>query len=44
MAENEIVRRHHPLSGCGFEETGREWRTEEPGVVQSMGLPRVGHN
>ena len=22
----------------------RQWRTEEPGVLQSMGLKRVGHN
>ena len=24
--------------------SGRQWRTEEPGVLQSMGLPRVGHD
>ena len=23
---------------------GRQWRTDEPGVLQSLGFPRVGHN
>ena len=27
-----------------WENSGRQWRTEKPGKLQSMGLQRVGHN
>ena len=33
---------HHRLSGHEFEQApGKWWRTEKPGVLQSMGLQRV---
>ena len=35
-----MVREHHRLSGHEFEQT----ETGEPGVLQSMGSPRVGHD
>ena len=45
MAENEMVKEYHQLNGHEFEQTpGRWWRTEEPGVLQSMGLQRVRHD
>ena len=34
-AENEMVRQHHQLNGHEFEQTP-QWRTEEPGVLQSL--------
>ena len=37
--EDEMVVWHHLLNGYEFE----EW-TGRPGVLQSMGLQRVGHN
>ena len=44
MAEDEIVGWHHQHNGHEFEQTLGERRTEEPGVLQSMGSQRVGHN
>ena len=44
MTEDEMVRWHHQLNGHKFEQVERKWRTEEPGVLQSMGLQTVGHN
>ena len=44
MAEDEMVRQHHQCSGHEFEQTAEQGRTGEPGVLQSMGLQRVGHN
>ena len=36
---------HHQLNGYGFEQNSRrQWRTEEPGVLQAVGSQRVGHN
>ena len=35
-AEDEMVGWHHWLSGLEFESTGRQWRTEKPGMLQSM--------
>ena len=40
-----MVEWHHRLSGHEFEQNSRrQWRTEEPGVLQPMGSQRVGHN
>ena len=39
--ENEVVGWHHWLNGAN---SGRQWRTGKPGMLQSMGLQRVGHN
>ena len=36
---------HHRLNEHEFEQNSRrQWRTEEPGVLQPMGSQRVGHN
>ena len=37
MTEDEMVGWHHRLNGHEFEQTLPEWRTEEPGVLQSIG-------
>ena len=39
------VRKHHELNEHEFEQTqgDRQWRTGEPGVLQSTGLQRVRH-
>ena len=42
-AEDEVVRRHHWLSGREFEQTLRDRGRREIGVLQSMGSHRVGH-
>ena len=39
--EQQIVRWHHWLNGDEF---GRPYKTEEPGMPQSMGSQRVRHN
>ena len=45
MAEDEMVRQHHQLNGHEFEQTpGKQWSTEEPDVLQSIAMQRVGHN
>ena len=44
VAEGEMVRWHHRLSGHAFEQTPREWGTGKPGVLQSVGAQRVGHD
>ena len=44
VAKDEIVRYHHWLNGHGFEQTQRSRRSGEPGMLQSMGLERAGHN
>ena len=44
MTENVMVGWHHWLNGHEFEQTPGEWRTENTGVLQSMGSQRVGHN
>ena len=40
VAEDEMIGWHHRLNGHEF---GRQWRTEEPGMLQFMGLQRVEH-
>ena len=42
--EGEMVGWHHWLNGHESEQTARWWRTGKPGVLQSMGLQRVGHD
>ena len=44
VAEDEMVRYHDQLSGHEFEQILRECRTKESGILQSMGLQRVGHD
>ena len=39
-----MVRQHHLLNGHEIKETGRQWRTAELAVLQSMGSQRVGHD
>ena len=38
-----MVRKHHGLNGQEFEQTLRNSQ-EEPGMLQSMGSQKVGHN
>ena len=38
MAEDEMVGCHHRLSGHEFEQTGRLWKTEEPGCAAVHGV------
>ena len=40
-AEDDIVRWHHWLNGHEWENPGRQWRTNDPGMLQSVGLQRV---
>ena len=42
--EDEMVGWHHRLNRHESEQTLGEWRTEEPGVLRSMGSQRVLHN
>ena len=42
--EDEMVRWHHQFNGHEFAHSRRWWRTRKAGVLQSMGLQRVGHN
>ena len=42
MIEDEIVGWHHQLNGHEFEQTLEIVMDKEPGVLQSMGLQRVG--
>ena len=51
VTEDEISGCHHWLSGHALSsnsmvwaKSGRHWRSEEPGMLQSMGLQRVEHN
>ena len=45
VAEDEMVGWHHPLNGHEFEQTlGNGEGQGTPGVLQSMGSQRVGHN
>ena len=44
MTEDEMVGWHQGLNGHEFEQTlGDSERTGKPGVLQSMGSQRVGH-
>ena len=40
--EDELVGWHHQLDRHEFDQTPGQWRTGKPGVLQSMGLQRVG--
>ena len=40
-AEVDMVRQHHWLNGHEFDQTGRQWRTEEAGMLQSMGVTKT---
>ena len=42
--EDEMVGWHHRLNGHEFKYSGSWWWTGRPGVLQSMGSQRVGHN
>ena len=42
-AEDEMFRQYPWLNRHEFEKTPREWRTGEPGVLQSMRSQRIGH-
>ena len=45
MTEDEMVGWHHQLNGHDFEQTmGDSEGQGKPGVLQSMGLQRVGHD
>ena len=46
MTENEMVGRHHQLNGHEFEQApgDGEGRIGAPGLLQSMGSQRVGHD
>ena len=45
MAEDKMVGWHHQFNGREFEQTlGDSEGQGKPGVLQSMGLQRVGHN
>ena len=45
MTEDEMAGRHHRFNGHWvWVNSGSWWWTGKPGVVQSMGLQRVGHN
>ena len=44
VTEDEMVGQHHRLNGHEFEQIPGEWRTGKPGVLQSMGLQRTGHD
>ena len=45
MTEDEMVGWHYSLNGHEFEQTrGDGEGQEKPGMLQSMGSPRVGHN
>ena len=44
MTEDKMVGWHHQLNGHGFEQTpGNSEGQGKPGVLQSMGSQRVGH-
>ena len=44
MTVDEMVGWHHRLNGLEFEQIWEIVKDREPGVLQSMGLQRVGHN
>ena len=45
MTENEMVGWHHQLNGHEFEQAlGDCEEPRKPGMLQSMGSKRVGHN
>ena len=44
VEEDEMVGSHHQLNWHHWANSGRQWRTDEPGMLQSRGLQRVGQN
>ena len=44
VTEEEMFGWHHWVTGHKSEQTRRQWKTGKPGVLQSMGSQRVGHN
>ena len=44
MTEDEMVGWHHQLDGHEFVQAPVVGRTGKPGVLQSVGSQRVGHN
>ena len=44
MREDEMVRWHHRLNEHEFGQTPGVGDGQKPGVLQSMGLQRVGHD
>ena len=44
MTEDETVGWHHWFNGHEWASSGGLWRTGKPGVLQSMGSQRVGHD
>ena len=44
MTEDEMIGWHHQLKGHEWASSGSWWWTGMPGMLQSMGLQRVGHN
>ena len=42
--EEEMIEWHHRFNGQEFEQTGWCWRTGKPGILQSMGFQRIGHD
>ena len=43
-SEDKMAGWHHQYNGHELEDFARQWGTERPGLLQSMGLQRVGHN
>ena len=39
-----MIRKPTKLNGHESEQTGRQWRTEEPSQLQSVGLQSVGYD
>ena len=44
MTENEMTGCHHWLNGHVWVSSGSRWWTGKPGMLQCMGLQRVGHD
>ena len=44
MTEDEMVRWHHWLNGHVWVNSGSWWWTGRPGVLETMGSQRVGHD
>ena len=44
MAEDKVAGLHHQLDGPEFEQARGMLQSGKPGVLQSMGLQRVGHD
>ena len=44
MTEDKMVGWHHRLNGHELANSRKWWRTEKSGMLQSIGLQRVGHN